>query len=150
MSSELSLLGLGLGVTRYLSLPSMMHFYRQFICSGISNQWSSYTSYGQISLNCQHTPLRARGAIETSGVFDNEADEFVQQVDRTQMHRGDWRSKGDKLPVPTDIGSHSERQQDSIPWYIRGVSDNISIYIIFKPALAGAKVSRMLRFCFMD
>ena len=35
---------------------------------------------------------------------------------RTQMHREDWRFKGDKLPLPAYLGSHSTRQSYHISW----------------------------------
>lgn len=62
-------------------------------------------------------------AIKMAKVFGNEAK--ICATSLTQMHISDWQFKEDKLLVPTNISSHSERQLHHVPWCLhRGVLYN--------------------------
>ena len=72
-------------------------------------------------------------AIETSGIFDNKADEFLQQV----------RYRCTEMTGNPNETSYliQQRQRDRIPWYLcEGVLDSFSIYnLVCSFVLVGAK-----------
>lgn len=77
-------------------------------------------------------------AVETSAILDNEPEECLQQVrcrSADALMYGDWRSQGNKIPIPAGLGSHSESQCYCVQWCLRRwvLVQQISTWTNFKP-----------------